>query len=192
MPGIEVEDELPLRVAADPAEERGAIVRVVDRAKARGSGDGIGRHIVVQVTDDQLASVPPTGLDHLRTRIDAEVAVTGQETREPPVTAREVEDGFPRLELRTERDDQLGTVRQIRIRVRIRFFRPARRLRAVLVVGHRNANRRSGCLRRKRSMARRCHRFRRVKKCLSITAWYSWRTTALGTHQRSHPAFMAR
>ena len=43
LPRVEVEDELPLRVAGDVAEERAAVARVVDGAKAGRAGDGRGR-----------------------------------------------------------------------------------------------------------------------------------------------------
>ena len=46
---VEVEDELPLGVAGNPAEERGAVVGVVDRAEDRRRRDRRGGRVVVQV-----------------------------------------------------------------------------------------------------------------------------------------------
>src|SRR5581483_3834639 len=51
---------------------------------------------------------------------------------------------------------------------------------------------RSGCLRTNRRMPAQCHSVRRVSHRRSVTAWWTWRTTASGTYHRSHPARMAR
>src|SRR5919197_1190295 len=39
---------------------------------------------------------------------------------------------------------------------------------------------------------RQCQSVRRVRKRWSVTAWWSWMTTASGTYQRSQPALRAR
>ena len=74
---IQVEDELARGVLADAPEKGGAVRRVVDRPEARGRGDGRRRNVVVQIAEDDFASVPPGCLHHLRARIDAEVAIAG-------------------------------------------------------------------------------------------------------------------
>src|SRR5207245_11741033 len=105
-----------------------------------------------------------------------------------------VEHPVTRLERRAERDDQLRAVAQIPGRVGVLLLAPALGLRRVLrlQVLHRSASSRSGCLRRKRAMARRCQIVCRLRKVWSITAAYSWWTTASGTYQRSQPALAAR
>jgi hypothetical protein len=50
----------------------------------------------------------------------------------------------------------------------------------------------SGCLRTKRAMPRQCQSVRRVRKRASVARFHSWWTTAVGTYQRSQPAFAAR
>ena len=88
--------------------------------------------------------------------------------------------------------DHRGDLRQLGAQLTYRYFldqaaqmkRGPRR--------HRSDSRRSGCLRRKRSIARACQIVCRVRKRLSITAAYSWRTTAAGTYHRSQPARAAR
>ena len=170
LPRIQVEDELPLGVPGDAAEEGGAVVRVVDRAEARGSRDRLGRLVVVEVAEHDVAAAPFAGLDHLRARIDAQVANSRQVVGGAAVAAGEIEHSVAGLERRAEAENELSAVSEIGRRVCICDLRPALRLCVVFPPGHRSAKRRSGCLRRKRSIACRCQRFRRVKKCLSITA----------------------
>src|SRR5207249_3533365 len=150
------------------------------------------RLVVVEVAEDDVAAALGADPDHLRARIHARVADGLQVIREAAVAAGQIQDRVAWLERRSDGEHETGAVSQIRRRICIRCLGPAFRLRVVFPSGHRMAKSRSGYLRRKRSIACRCQRFRRVRKRLSITAWYSWWTTALGTHQRSHPAFIAR
>ena len=71
LPRIQVEDELPLGVPGDAAEEGCAVVRVVDSAEARGGRDRLGRLIVVEVAKHDVAAATFSGLHHLRARIEA-------------------------------------------------------------------------------------------------------------------------
>jgi hypothetical protein len=173
-------------------EENGAVARVVDGTEAGRCDHGLGWLVVVQVAQDDVAPSPLGGTHHLGAGVDTAVVESLEVIAKPAVAAGKIEHRVARLERRSERDDQLGAVGEVGVRVRIRILRPTLGLRAVLGSCHRSANSRSGCLRRNRSIACRCQRLRRVKKCLSITAWYSWWTTALGTHQRSQPARIAR
>src|SRR5581483_7656496 len=190
---VEVEDELAGRVAGDALEQRAAIGRVVDGAKDRRRLDGTRRDVRVEIGIDDLAPAFTPRVNHLLVRVHADVALFRQELGEPPVAAREIEDGVARTKLGPEGAHQLRATREIRVRVRVRGVAPLARLRPVLLPRrHRSARSRSGCLRRKRSIARACQRVWRVRKRLSMTAAYSWRTTAAGTYQRSQPAFAAR
>src|SRR5262249_5453457 len=107
-----------------------------------------------------------------------------------------VEDDVPRPQLRPEPADELGPPGEVGARIRVLALAPPLRGARVLVPARahpqRSASSRSGCLRRKRSIARVCQMVCRVTNFRSITAAYWWWTTAAGTYQRSQPALAAR
>src|SRR5262249_20321041 len=183
-----------LRVAAHEREERATVARIVDGAEARRRGDALRGDVVIEVAMRDAAARRARRGDHALVRVDAAVREPrGEEVGEASVAAGKVEEGVALAQLRPDPQDRLRAVREVRGGIGVRALGPALALRVVLLCRlHRSASRRSGCLRRKRTIALRCHQFRRVKKRLSITAWYSWWTTASGTHQRSQPAFIAR
>src|SRR5438270_1201912 len=191
---VQVEDELLLGVARDAPEELAAVAGVVDRAETGRGRNRLGRLELVQVAELDPRAARSRRAHHRLARVDAEVLERPQESREPGVAAREVEDAVAGDEVRAERDDQFGAVAEVRRRVRVLLLAPP--LGGARVLGarvpHRRASRRSGCLRRKRAIARACQIVWRVRNRRSITAAYSWCTTAAGTYQRSQPAFAAR
>ena len=156
------------------AEEGGAVARVVDRAEHAGRGDRRRRGELVQVAELGGDAVAPRLLDHLRARVDPEVFEAREERGERAVTTGEVEHAVAGLEPRPERDDELGAVAQVGGGVGV-LATPALGAGGVLRLDpfgvlHRNVSNRSGCLRRKRSIARACQIVCRERKVWSITA----------------------
>ena len=176
LPRVEVEDHLLVRVLSRAAEEHRAITRVVDGAEDGRRRDRARRLVVVEVADVDFGAAGESharGLHHLLREVDASVAEPAREQRlsQPAVAAREIEHLVPRFQPRSERRDQRGAMGEIRGDVRVRVFRPVRRLPRVLVLlrAH-SASRRSGCLRTKRAIPRACHSVWRDRNRSSITA----------------------
>ena len=141
-----------------------------------------------------VAEPAPGRLDHRLARVDAAVvhAEPEQVLAEAAVAAREVEDDVARREPRPERDDELGAVSEVGVRVRVGRLGPALRLRVVLLRAAHSARSRSGCLRTKRRIPPQCQSVRRSRKRRSLARSYACVTTAPGTYHRSQPAFAAR
>ena len=140
-----------------------------------------------------LVTAGPTReyLDDVRYLSNDSSGRMGYTIAEAAVAAREVEDNVAGDEPRAERDDELGAVREIGVRVRVGRLRPALGLRVVLL-GAQNARSRSGCLRTKRRSPLQCQSVRRSRNRRSLARSYACVTTAPGTYHRSQPAFAAR
>ena len=116
-----------------------------------------------------------------------------QRLAEAAIAAGEIEHLVAGFEVRPERHDQIGAMREVRRDIGIGALRPIGRLARVLaaLVRH-SASKRSGCLRTNRAIPRACQSVCRERKRWSITAAYACVTTASGTYHRSHPACAAR
>ncbi len=93
---VQVEDELRLGVAGDPREQRAPVPGVVDRPEDRRRLHRLLRLEVVQIRLHDVTAASTCGGDHLRARVDAEVAILRQEVAEAAVAAREIDDGIAR------------------------------------------------------------------------------------------------
>ena len=201
LPRIEVEHELPLGEACNAGEERRPVVGVVDGAEQGRRRDRLRWRVGVEVAllDHRPgAEARARGLHHRRLGVDAAVAQPAREQMlaEAPVATREIEHLVARVELDSERGDQVGPVVQIRAAVGVLRVRPSGGLAGVLtgflgVVAHRRASV-SGCLRTKRPMLRACQSVWRDRNRRSVIWAQSWVTRAVGTYQRSQPACLAR
>ena len=83
-----------------------------------------------------------------------------------PVAAGEVEQRVAGLESRAEREDQLGAVCEVAVWVRVSGLGPA----SPPYFTSSQREQALGVLAQEAQHRVQCHRFRRVKKCLSITA----------------------
>src|SRR4029078_6942718 len=143
------------------------------------------------------AAIPVYARARAITRLGDERRVRERESEqmlpEATVATGEVEHLVSRAQRSTERRDQLGAVVEVGARVRVVGVRPVLVLARVLVfLGRHSRASVSGCLRTKRAMLRACQRELRETNRLSVTCAQSCVTRAAGTHQRSHPARIAR
>ena len=169
---VQVEHELALREAGDAAEERRAVVRVVERAEDRGRSDRLrpartcsGRRRRRRSRAPGLQRPSPASR---RRRGSA----ARKERREPAVAAGEVEDRVALgPERRPEARARAGAVREVAAGVGVLLLRPARRLARVLLRRPHHARSRSGmtCA-GSGAIARACQSVRREKKVRSIAA----------------------
>src|SRR5262249_23227099 len=131
--GVQVEDDLLLRVCGDVPEEGGAVAGVVEGAEAGRRGNRAGRRELVQVSECDLGSPVEAGarrLAHRRAGVYARVREPAREQMlaETAVAARQVDHAVARLEPGAELDDQPRPMLEVRARIRVLALRPARRL----------------------------------------------------------------
>ena len=129
-PRVEVEDELPLGEVGHATEERRTVAGVVQRAEHRRRGDRASRRELVDVRELDLrdtAEPGARGIDHRRTRIDADVVQSEWEKvlGQPGVAAREIEHCVAVLQRWAERAHELGPPTEVTLRVGVGLVGPA-------------------------------------------------------------------